>query len=59
MLLGSGIAMAVAYIGQRYSSDSTSSLRTSLCRRCGPKTKKNILMSPTVQRSDRQGSIKL
>ena len=36
MWLGSGIAMAVAVAGN-YSSDSTPSLGTSICRQCGPK----------------------
>ena len=41
--LGSGVAVAVAQVGSN-SSDSTPSLGTSICRRCGPQKKKNIHM---------------
>ena len=37
--LGSGVVVTVAWTGS-YSSDSTPSLGTSICSRCGPKKKK-------------------
>ena len=40
MRFGSGIAVAVAQASS-CSSDSTSSLETSICRRCGPKKTKD------------------
>ena len=40
-LLGSGVAVAVAEAGS-YRSDSSPSLGTSICLRCGPKKNKKI-----------------
>ena len=43
MQLGPSVAVAVAQVSS-CSSDSTPSLGTSICRRCGPKKKKKILI---------------
>ena len=48
MWLGSGIAGAVAQAGS-YRSDSAPSLRTAICRRCGPKKTKKKRNSGSIK----------